>query len=235
MTGDRSTPGTAPALRRVRIWDLPTRTFHWLLATLVVTSVVTAHLGGNVMAWHFRSGFAIVTLLAFRIVWGFVGGRWSRFGAFLYSPMTSLRYLKGASLPHENHHVGHNPLGAWSVFALLAVLVAQVSTGLIADDDIASSGPLVRFVSNATSALATGWHKNFGQWILIGLVALHVAAIAYDGLRRRQDLLTPMWHGDKWLDTDVPASKDSAGSRVLALAIVLACAGGVALLVKLGG
>ena len=235
MTGDRSTPGTAAALGPVRIWDLPTRTFHWLLATLVVTSVVTAHLGGNAMAWHFRSGFAIVTLLAFRIVWGFVGGRWSRFGAFLYSPMTSLRYLNGGSLPHENHHVGHSPLGAWSVFALLAVLVAQVSTGLIADDDIASSGPLVRFVSNATSALATGWHKNWGQWILIGLVALHVAAIVYYALRRRQDLLTPMWHGDKRLDAGVPASKDSAGSRVLALAIVLACAGGVALLVNLGG
>lgn len=227
----RGDPGRLP----VRIWDLPTRIFHWLLAVLVLTSILSANIGGNAMAWHFRSGYAIFTLLAFRMAWGFVGGRWSRFGSFLYAPATSLRYLRGTSLPHEHHHVGHNPLGAWSVFALLGILAVQVSTGLVADDEIASSGPLVKFVTGATSSAATGWHKNFGQWIIVGLAVLHVGAVAFYGLRRRQDLVTPMLRGDKLLGADVPPSTDNIGSRTLALAIVAACAIGVALVVNLGG
>ena len=153
----------APGEQPVRVWDLPTRVFHWLLAGLVVFSVVTAYIGGNAMVWHMRSGFAIFTLLAFRLVWGFVGGHWSRFRAFVYAPSTSLRYLRGESLPHEHHHVGHNPLGAGSVFALLGILALQVATGLIADDEIATTGPLIKYVSSATSSLATSWHKNYGQ------------------------------------------------------------------------
>ena len=164
--GSEMAPGEQP----VRVWDLPTRVFHWLLAGLVVFSVVTATIGGNAMVWHMRSGFAIFTLLAFRLVWGFAGGHWSRFRAFVYAPSTSLRYLRGESLPHEHHQVGHNPLGAGSVFALLGILALQVATGLIADDEIATTGPLIKYVSSATSSLATSWHKNYGKWIIIGLV-----------------------------------------------------------------
>jgi cytochrome b len=231
MSGIEATGST---VRRVRVWDLPTRAFHWLLAVLVVASIVSARLGGGAMIWHMRSGYAIFTLLAFRLVWGFVGGHWSRFASFLYAPTTSLRYLRGISLPHEHHHVGHNPLGAWSVFALLGVLAAQVATGLVADDEISSNGPLLKYVSSATSSLATHWHRRFGQWIIIMLVVLHVGAIVFYWRRRQQNLVAPMLHGDKSLPADVPAAVDNAPSRALALAIAAACAIGVAAIARLG-
>ena len=220
----------ASAAQAIRIWDLPTRTFHWLLAVLVVASIVSAHVGGGAMMWHMRSGYAIFTLLAFRLVWGSAGGRWSRFATFLYAPSASLRYLRGASLPHEHHHVGHNPLGAWSVFALLGVLAVQVATGLVADYEISTTGPLLKYVSSATSRVATHWHKHFGQWIIITFVVLHIGAIAFYW----QNLVAPMLHGDKLLTADVPAAIDTAGSRAIALAIAAACAIGVAAVVSLG-
>ena len=219
----------------IRVWDLPTRAFHWLLVVLVIFSVVTAYIGGNAMVWHMRSGFAIFTLLAFRLVWGFVGGRWSRFRAFVYAPSASLRYLRGQSLPHEHHDVGHSPLGAGSVFALLGILALQVATGLFADDEIATTGPLNKFVSSATASLATSWHKNYGQWIIFALVALHIAAIAFYWFRRRQNLLGPMLHGDKQLTADVPHAVDNGRTRTMALAVAVVCALLVTAVVRLGG
>jgi cytochrome b len=232
MTGSDASPSAAAM--PIRVWDLPTRTFHWLLAALVVASIVSARIGGGAMTWHMRSGYAIFTLLAFRLVWGFVGGHWSRFATFCFAPATSLRYLRGASRSDEHHHVGHNPLGAWSVFALLGVLAVQVATGLVADDEIATNGPLLKYVSSATSSVATHWHKRYGQWIIIALVVLHVGAIAFYWLKRRQNLLAPMLHGDKLLTADVPAAVDSVGRRGLALAIAALCAIGVAAVVSLG-
>ncbi len=217
----------------MRVWDLPTRVFHWLLAACVVGSVVSAKIGGNAMVWHFRFGYVVLTLLAFRLVWGLVGGRWSRFSSFVYAPAATLRYLRGRSAGDEHHEVGHSPLGALSVFALLAVLAVQVATGLVADDEISNTGPLIKFVASATSAAATGWHKNYGQWLVIGLVLLHVVAV-FVYLARRKNLVRPMWTGDKLLPAAVPAALDHAGSRVLALALVAVCAGLVAWLVKLG-
>jgi cytochrome b len=218
----------------VRVWDLPTRCFHWALALLVPASIVTAHVGGNAMAWHFRSGYAVFTLLAFRIVWGLVGGRWSRFASFAYAPATTLRYVRGASRDQEHHDVGHNPLGALSVFGLLAVLAAQVGTGLFADDEIASSGPLTRFVSAASSSLATAWHKNFGQWLIVALVVLHVAAILYYLRKKHINLVRPMLTGDKPLPPDVPAAVDDLRSRLLAVTLLGVCAAGVAWVASLG-
>ena len=223
------------AMRKVRIWDLPTRVFHWALAAGVSGSVITAKIGGNAMAWHFRFGYLIMTLLAFRLVWGLVGGRWSRFASFIYSPATLLRYVRGHARPEEHLDVGHSPLGAGSVFALLALLLLQVSTGLFADDEISNSGPLVKFVSTATSGLATGWHKNFGQWLIIALVLLHVGAIAFYRFRQGRDLVGPMLSGDKMLAGKVPASADAAGHRGLALTLVALCAAVVGWLVSLGG
>ena len=223
------------AMRKVRIWDLPTRVFHWALAAGVSGSVITAKIGGNAMAWHFRFGYLIMTLLAFRLVWGLVGGRWSRFASFIYSPATLLRYLRGHARAEEHLDVGHSPLGAGSVFALLALLLLQVSTGLFADDEISNSGPLVKFVSTATSALATGWHKNFGQWLIIALVLLHLGAIAFYRLRRGRDLVRPMFTGDKMFAGRVPESVDSARHRGLALTLVALCAALVGWLVGLGG
>ncbi len=222
-------------LSKIRIWDLPTRIFHWSLAAGVIGSVVTAKIGGNAMVWHFRFGYLILTLLVFRFVWGLVGGHWSRFATFIYSPATLLRYLRGHARPEEHLDVGHSPLGAGSVFALLAILTLQVGTGLFADDEIANAGPLVRFVSSATSSLASGWHKNFGQWLIIALVVLHLGAIAFYRFRRGRDLVRPMLTGDKMLAGRVPASADGAGHRGMALMLIALCAAVVGWLVSLGG
>ena len=208
-------------LHTVRIWDLPTRVFHWALALCIVGLFVTGNVGGNAMAWHFRIGLAVLALLLFRLVWGLVGGRWSRFATFIYSPRSIINYLKGRG--KLEHSVGHTPAGAGSVFALLAVLLAQVGSGLVSDDEIASAGPLVRFVSSATSNLATNYHTNIGNWIILALVILHIAAIVFY-LRRKHNLIKPMLHGDKQLDVAMPASRDDAASRVSALALFAICA-----------
>ena len=218
----------------VRVWDLPTRAFHWALAACVIGSVVSAKIGGNAMAWHFRFGYVVFTLLVFRILWGLVGGRWSRFANFIYAPSTTLRYLRGQSRADEHHEVGHNPLGAFSVFGLLAILAAQIGTGLFADDEISNTGPLIKFVSGATSALLTSWHKTFGQWLIITLVLLHIAAILFYFFRKKQNLVRPMLVGDKALGPDVPASVDTVASRGLALLLFGLCAALVAWIVNLG-
>jgi cytochrome b len=114
----------------VRVWDLPTRLFHWALAFGVVAAIVSARLGGAAMTWHMRFGDAIFTLLAFRLTWGFAGGRWSRFDSFVAGPTTTLRDLRQRSLPHENHDVGQTRLGPWSVLAL--VVACAVGVALIA-------------------------------------------------------------------------------------------------------
>lgn len=219
----------------VRVWDLPTRCFHWLLAACVIVAVASAWLGGNAMAWHFRAGYAVFTLLAFRLLWGFVGGRWSRFGRFLYGPAALRRYLFGHSLPEEQHEVGHSPLGALSVFALLAVLGAQVATGLFADDEIANTGPLQVLVSEATSHALTHWHRGVGQWLVIGLVSLHVLAVGYYVVARRREIVGPMVFGDKRLEHPAVPSLDNARTRLLAGGLLLACGLGVACIVNSQG
>ncbi|MBL8325915.1 MAG: cytochrome b/b6 domain-containing protein [Rubrivivax sp.] len=224
-----------PAAVAVRVWDLPTRLFHWLLALTIIGSVVTAKIGGGAMVWHFRLGFLAMGLLLFRIAWGFVGGRWSRFASFVRGPGTVWRYLRGAARPGEHLDVGHNPLGAGSVLAMLALLVAQVSTGLVADDEIANVGPLNKLVETGTGLAATSWHKTWGQWIIITLVVLHVAAIAFYLLKKRVNLVGPMWRGDKPLAADVPASRDDGGTRALAAVLAALAAAGVTWVVRQGG
>lgn len=218
----------------VRIWDLPTRLFHWILAACVIGSVISAKVGGNAMAWHFRLGYAVLTIILFRLVWGLVGGRWSRFASFIYAPATTLRYLRGEARPEEHLDVGHSPTGALSVFGLLAVLAAQVGSGLFADDQIANNGPLIKFVTGATSERLTHWHKAYGQWLIITLALLHVAAIVYYRVRKNKNLVGPMVSGDKPLPADVPASTDDARSRLLAAVVVAVCGALVGWVVSLG-
>jgi cytochrome b len=209
-------------LHKVRVWDLPTRVFHWALVACVIGLAITGTVGGNAMVWHFRFGYTVLALLLFRIVWGLVGGRWSRFGAFIYAPQSVINYLKGNGKPE--HGVGHSPIGAGSVFAMLGFLVAQVGTGLLSDDEIAFAGPLTRFVSNATVNLATNYHKNIGKWVLLALVLLHIAAIIYY-LSRKHNLVGAMLHGDKDLVVAAPPSRDDTVSRVAAVLILAICSG----------
>ncbi len=221
-------PLATPALSRVRVWDLPTRLFHWLLVVAVLGCVITGNIKGNAMVWHMRFGLLVLALLAFRVIWGFIGGRWSRFSSFVYSPASVFAYLRG--MPRSAMHtIGHNPLGAFSVFALLAILGVQVTTGLMTDDEIAFAGPLATKVSAATATLMTGWHKTWGKLIILALVLLHVGAIIAYKLLKKEALTAAMVTGDKVLEArvaqDCPPSADGAAHRVVALAVFCACLG----------
>lgn len=208
-------------LNRVRVWDLPTRLFHWALVFCVVGLAITGTVGGNVMVWHFRFGYSVLALLLFRLIWGLVGGRWSRFASFIFAPQSIVNYLLGQGKPE--HSVGHNLVGAASVFAMLGFLLAQVATGLISDDEIAFAGPLTRFVSNATVSLASSYHANVGKWVLLALVLLHLTAVIFYQ-RRKHNLVGAMLHGDKVLALAAPPSRDDGVSRTAALLILMACA-----------
>jgi cytochrome b len=204
------------------VWDLPTRLFHWLLASTVIASVLTGQISGNAMVWHLRLGLWVLALLVFRLVWGFIGGYWSRFASFAYGPRSLMAQLRGHSGPGGRFEIGHSPIGALSVWALLGLLAAQVATGLVADDEIATNGPLSRFVSGAVTSTASAWHKHVGKLMLIVLVLVHVAAVLYYLWRKRQNLIAPMIHGDMSLPAGTPASADGGVRRLKALAVMAA-------------
>lgn len=216
---------------RVRVWDLPTRVFHWALALCLVGSVASANIGGNAMVFHFRFGYAVLTLLLFRLVWGVVGGHWSRFVSFIPSPMAAWRYVTGRG---SDAVIGHSPLGALAVFAMLLVIGLQVGSGLMSDDAIAFSGPLASLVSNAWVSTATNYHAHIGKFLLIGLVVLHLLAIAFYAWHGR-GLVGAMVHGDRVVIAGNPASlpvktvlissRDDLLARLAALALLALCAG----------
>jgi len=209
-----------PSFIRVRVWDLPTRLFHWATALCVLGLMVTGTVGGSAMTVHFRFGYALLSLLLFRIVWGVVGGHWSRFRSFLFGPAALLAYLRGQ---HPlSHTVGHSPLGALSVWAMLGFLMLQVGTGLVSDDEIAATGPLAHLVSNAVVSLASSYHTRIGKWAVLALVLLHVVAIVVY-TRRQQGLAAAMLHGDKQLAPPVPAARDDAVSRTAAALLMALC------------
>jgi cytochrome b len=219
-------------MHTVRVWDLPTRLFHWALVLCVISLVTTANIGGNAMNWHFRFGYSVLTLLLFRLAWGLVGGHWSRFASFIYSPSSLMAHLRGKTRPE--HNIGHSPTGALSVFAMLMVLLAQVGSGLFADDDIAAAGPLTGLVSGDTVALATGYHTEVGKVIVIALVVLHLLAIAYYQWVKKTSLVQPMLKGDKLLPSPANSSRDTWATRLLALLVLGLCALAVNRLVALG-
>jgi len=209
----------SPHTAKVRIWDLPTRLFHGSLALCVLGLIVTGKVGGMLIDWHARLGYAVLTLLLFRIVWGFVGGHWSRFVQFIPSPLRVWAYIRG----RQSSPAGHNPLGALSVLAMLFVLCLQVGSGLIIDDEIAFTGPLYALAPSAWVSLASHYHKSIGQALVMGLVLLHLIAIVWHVRRHRNGLVRAMINGDQEVDHRVPASHDGLTSRLLALGLWLAC------------
>lgn len=206
----------------VRVWDLPTRLFHLLLLSGVVALVVSGQIGGDLIVWHMRLGLAVGALLLFRLVWGLVGGRWSRWSRIVRGPFTVWRYLRGRTGPEDGLEIGHNPLGGWSVLAMMGVLLAQVGSGLVADDEIASTGPLYRYVSGDTALAATAWHTGDGKRLLLGLIALHVLAVVAHQWRGHA-LIGPMLGGDRWLPAGTPGSADGVAQRLRALVLAAAC------------
>jgi len=213
----------------VRVWDLPTRCFHWTLALCVTGLLISGSLGGAAMEWHFRFGYGVATLLLFRVVWGFMGGYWSRFSSFFYAPKQVLRYLRGSFSSEE--HTGHNPLGALSVYAMLFFLIFQVASGLMSDDEIAAAGPLVRHVSGHWVSYATFYHKQIGKIVLLVLISLHLGAIAFHFFAKHDNLVWPMLTGDRLQLHEAAASVDSAKQRWRAIFVFLVCSAAVASLI----
>jgi cytochrome b len=206
----------------VRVWDLPTRLFHWALVVLLVFSYVTGQMGK--LQWHMVSGKLILALLLFRIIWGFVGGEHARFAAFLKGPGETIGYLVATLRGAARRYLGHNPLGGWSAIAMLAVAVLQGATGLFATDDIYTDGPLRHLVSEATSARLTTIHK-YAVNLLLVLVALHVLAILFYLVVKKDNLTAAMVSGTKPFappEAPAPARQAQAWAAWVVLAVSLA-------------
>lgn len=200
---------------KVKVWDLPLRLFHWALVLAIGGAVVTGEIGGSWADWHGRAGLLVLGLLVFRVIWGFVGSTHARFASFFPTPSRLIAYLKGVW-----QGPGHNPLGALSVLALLAVLAAQVATGLFANDDIAFEGPLFHLVDKPLSDELTGWHARI-FWGLVSLIGLHVASIAFYARVKKQNLMLPMVTGYKRLPKAVAAPiKGPALGRFVTAAVL---------------
>lgn len=215
---------------RIRVWDAPTRLFHWAIVLLVATSWVTQEF--DWMRWHFLSGYTLLTALLFRLAWGLVGSETARFRHFLRSPLAALRHLRELPRHRSDSIIGHNAAGGWMVIVLLLLLSVQVGTGLCANDEISAQGPLANLVGDQWSDNLTHIHAvNFK--LIEAAIVLHLLAIlAYRLLGH--DLLRPMITG--WKRLPSAAASPRMASPLLALAILVIAALAVAVGIRaLGG
>jgi cytochrome b len=212
--------------KATRVWDLPLRAFHWSLLITVVGLFVTAKIGGGAMKWHFYCGYLALALLVFRVVWGFMGSRYARFASFPPNPVAAWHMFRG----EHKHTLGHNPMGALSVYGLLVSLGFQAVSGLFSNDDIAAEGPLAVKVSRALSDQITGLHK-INEKIIIALVLTHFAAIMYYRFVKNNNLITAMVTGDQANAVGEPA-QDDGSLRVRALSVLALCGAAVWLIVN---
>lgn len=202
---------TTPSLKAPLVWDLPTRIFHWALVLLILGAWLTAEVIPDMLAWHARIGQTILSLVVFRILWGFVGGRHARFTDFIRHPRAAVAHLKELRQPGHPHDAGHNAAGGWMVVGLLALLGLQGSTGLFVSDGILFDAPLYGTVANSTSELLRRIHGiNFT--VLELAILAHILAVLVYLLWKRQNLIRPMVTGRKaWLaESDLTPLADRA-------------------------
>ena len=211
----------------MRVWDAPTRLFHWAIVLLVVFSYVCVE--RDWIRLHFLSGYTILTLLLFRLAWGFVGSETSRFRQFMRSPVAGLRHLAAFGTREPDTEIGHNAAGGGMVLALLGVLLVQVGTGLFSNDDIDAQGPLAHDVSKHTSNWLTGLHA-WSFWVVVGLTALHIVAIIAYAVFKRHDLVRAMVTGKKRLPANLRQPRFA--SPALAAGVLAVAAGLVWALVR---
>lgn len=219
----------ADVSKRVRIWDLPVRLFHWTLVVLLCVSYFSGRAGGDWMKLHFWSGYAILTLLLFRIAWGFVGSTTARFSHFVKGPGAWFYYLKSFATGRKTFDVGHNPVGGIMVVVLILAVLAQAGAGLFsADTDMGTvNGPLANSISDKWVDRLTFFHK-FWVNVIIGLAALHILAALTYLVLKRQNLIGSMFTGRKPLEhvaeAGQPAPRLSFGSGRLAISLLVASA-----------
>lgn len=178
------------------VWDIFIRLFHWGLAGTVIFAWWSAEQGGNWMEAHMIAGYAVLALITFRLIWGFIGSPYARFSDFIKSPAQTLSYSKAFLRRQEPHYTGHNPLGGWMVISLIVLCTLQAGSGLFASDDIFTEGPLASLVSSDVSSAITGFHKA-GFNILMIAVFLHLAGVIYHQGIKREPLIQGMIHGRK--------------------------------------
>ena len=193
-----------PARKSVRAWDLPTRLFHWSLVLLIFCAWLSrefaAKLGDDTLLWHRWNGYAILVLLVFRVIWGFLGSSTSRFSAFIRWPWVALGYLRDLATGKDRHYLGHNPMGSWMIVALLSAVVAQALMGLyLMDDDGNLAGPLKRTVSDDFAIMLGHWHAKWFNVILL-LVAIHILANSAYAIFKKDPLIKAMVTGRKPVD-----------------------------------
>ena len=217
----------------VKVWDGPVRLFHWALVLLVVVMYVTAKLQGDWMTWHMRSGYAILALVLFRVLWGVFGSSTARFSSFVAGPGACLRFARTLLKRERSGFASHNPLGGWMVLVLLLALLLQAATGLFANDDIATEGPLAALVSKDMSDRLTSLHHwNFDLLLILG--GLHVGAVLYHWGVMKENLIGAMLSGVKRLPAETAAVGAAArfASPGLALALLAVAALAVYLIVN---
>ena len=207
---------------RIRVWDLPTRIFHWALAALVVFSFTTGKIGGAWLDWHLKSGYAILALLISRLAWGIAGSATARFSTFVRGPAAFAAYARDLVARRHRAAIGHNPMGGWMVLFMLLVLLAQAASGLFADDEIATQGPLAEKVSNAVVEKMS-WFHYYNGWTLAVLVGIHLIAIGFYSWVLKDGRVRPMWTG--WREV-APGTAEPASRASWLAAIFLALSAG---------
>jgi cytochrome b len=219
----------------IEVWDRPVRIFHWLVAALFIVQIVTGKIGGDLMTWHAWSGYTVLTLVVFRVLWGFAGGVHARFANFVAAPATALRFAARLFSREPTPYLGHNPVGAWSAVAMIALLLMQAVAGLFSNDGVSFEGPLARLVSVDVSNRFARFH-DANAIVLMVLAGLHVAAVLFHWLFKKEDLIRAMFTGVKRVPAAMARSAPRNGARewraplLLALAIAI-----VALVVTLPG
>lgn len=215
-------PAATPEATVVPLWDLPTRLFHWALVALVAFSWWSGE--NHDMERHRLSGYAVLALIVFRLFWGFFGSRTARFSQFLRGPGAVMAYARGLVARRHAPSFGHNPMGGWSVAALLLALAAMVTAGLFAVDvDGLESGPLADYVSFETGRLASGIHEAVFS-VLLALVGLHLLAIVFYRLALGTNLVGPMVTGKAALREGTTAQPVRANPLVALVGLALAIA-----------
>lgn len=203
------------ASKSIRVWDLPTRAFHWSLLLAFIGLYLTGE-SSDLLEFHQWFGLAMVGLLVFRLTWGFIGSTTARFSQFVRGKAAVSDYLNG-----RWQGVGHNPLGGWSVIAMLLLLFAMVVTGLFANNDADFTAPLTFLVSDGVSSLLTSVHHLLFNLLLV-VVVIHVGAIVFYTIVLAKDLVTPMIKGDAPAESDQDAPTQGGGMIAVIVALVLA-------------
>jgi len=216
----KSSPGNP---RGVRVWDLPVRLMHWTLVFAVAGAWATQELEGDWFNYHLWCGYVVLLVAATRIVWGFLGTRHARFADFVRGPGAVLAYARSMLGKQPARYAGHNPLGALMVLALLAMLIMQAVTGLFANDQIMSTGPLYGYVTGSTSDQLTTIHKQLFDLLLVA-IALHVTAALVYLFVKHDNLILPMITGRKPGAAVAPEDRIASSRSWLAVLVLGALA-----------